>query len=91
MECLGGPHESGKAPQRQTYESVDEAFARLDSLLERPLEVVAKGAKYMVVSCDYDMGAPAATVAAGSSTSTPKGRSVSLRISRIASRSSSTV
>ncbi len=26
-------------------------------------EVVAKGATFMVVSCDYDMGAPAATVA----------------------------
>lgn len=26
-------------------------------------EVVAKGANFMVVSCDYDMGAPAATVA----------------------------
>ena len=26
-------------------------------------EVVAKGARFMVVSCDYDMGAPAATVA----------------------------
>ncbi len=26
-------------------------------------EVLARGAKYMVVSCDYDMGAPAATVA----------------------------
>ena len=28
-------------------------------------EVVAKGAHFMVVSCDYDMGAPAATVAHG--------------------------
>lgn len=26
-------------------------------------EVIAKGAQFMVVSCDYDMGAPAATVA----------------------------
>lgn len=26
-------------------------------------EVLAKGAKFMVVSCDYDMGAPAATIA----------------------------
>ncbi len=26
-------------------------------------EVVAKGAQFMIVSCDYDMGAPAATVA----------------------------
>ena len=36
-------------------------------------------------------GSQAATIAAGRSTSTPKGRSVCLRISRIASRNSSTV